>query len=70
MVPKTHDREALRPEPCISHSIFFLLFGMLSTVYLNDKLPIQANKIDNKSSRRLLTSELQPTELFQSHMPP
>lgn len=70
VVPKTHYREALRPEPCISRSIFFSLFGMLSTVYLNNQLPIQANKIDNISSQRLLTSELHPIELFQSQMPP
>ena len=70
VVPKTHDREALRPEPCISRSIFFSLFDMLSTVYLNDQIPIQTNKIDNKSSQRLLTSELHPIELFESQMLP
>lgn len=70
VVPKTHDREALRPEPSISRSIFFSLFGMLSTVYLNDQLPIQANKIDNISSQRLLSSEFHPAKLFSSQRSP
>ena len=55
---------------CISRSIFFPLFGMLSTVYFYDQLSIQANKIDNKPSERLLTSELHPFELLESQMPP
>jgi len=70
VIPKTHDRKALRPDPCISHSIFFSMFDMLSTVYLNDKLPIQANKIYNKFSQRMLTPESHPFKLLVSQIFP
>jgi len=43
---------------------------MLSTVSIYDQLSIQTNKIDNKPSHRLLTSELHPVELLESQMPP
>ncbi len=70
VVAEPHDAKSFRLKKCGASTVILLLRGMLAAVEFDDKAALEANKIGDVRTNRILSLELESAETLRANLPP